>query len=185
MSEAMRRAMFSASIWNALPSTINRPTLDNDPFWGAYVQVRSNVSIHVAILSQPYLELVLTLQKTVESRFSADKRSPYKRVSEGDVILLKQVGGPICGIAYASKVWCYKINPQIFASIRLNFGKRLQIHDPVVWERYKRASYATLIALEHVRRIEPISYSKRDQRAWITFSHESTQLPLPLNEPHS
>jgi hypothetical protein len=172
--------MFQASIWDVLPSTINRPTLEDDPFWHHYIQAHPNRNIHVAILSQPYLDLILTSKKTVESRFSVDRRPPYKNVLEGDVILLKQVGGPIYGIARSQKVWYYQINPGIFASIRMNFGKRLQIEDPELWERYKKASYATLIQLENVRRIEPIIYSKRDQRGWITFKHEPIQLALPL-----
>src|SRR5258707_4381590 len=161
--------MFPASIWDALPSTITPPTLEGDPFWNNYIQAHPKANVHVAILSQPYLDLVLASKKTVESRFSADKRTPYGKLLQDDVILLKQVGGPICGLARAKKVWCYEVNPGVFASIRLNFGKRLHIEDPALWERYKRAAYATLIQLDNARRILPILYSKRDQRAWIPF----------------
>src|SRR5258706_5766675 len=164
--------MFSASIWDALPDTINRPTLEGDPFWENYIQAYPNTNVHIAILSQPYLDLVLASKKTVESRFSADRRPPYGHVFDGDVILLKEVGGPICGIALAKKVWSYQINPGTFAGIRLNFGKRLQIQDPELWARYRKAAYATLIQLDHVRQIGPIMYAKRDQRAWIIFKHQ-------------
>lgn len=173
--------MFTSSIWDVLPNTINRPILEGDPFWHDYIQAHPNGNVHVAILSQPYLDLVLALKKTVESRFSADRRAPYKNVLEGDAILLKQVGGPICGIARAKKVWCYQVNPGIFASIRLNFGKRLHIEDPELWARYRKAAYATLIQFDNVRRIGPILYPKRDQRAWVTFKHVPSQLALPLS----
>jgi hypothetical protein len=171
--------MFS-SLWDVLPGTINRPVLEGDPFWESYVRTHPDANIHVAILAQPYLDLVLAARKTVESRFSVDRRAPYENVLVGDVILLKQVGGPICGIARAEKVWCYRINPGIFASIRLNFGKRLQIEDPELWARYKKAAYATLIQFDNVTRIDPLRYPKRDQRAWITFKRIPSQMTLPL-----
>ncbi len=120
------------------------------------------------------------VKKTVESRFSADRRTPYEKVMVGDVILLKKVGGPICGIARANNVWCYQITPHRFSSIRLNFGERLQIEDPELWARYKKAAYATLIQLDNVRQISPLLFAKRDQRAWITFKQEPDQIMLSL-----
>lgn len=180
----MQQEMVSSSIWDSLPNTIDRPALDGDPFWETYVQTCLDATIHIAILAQPYLDLVLTSKKTIESRFSADRRAPYQSVRVGDVILLKQVGGPICGIARAVKVWYYQINPNVFWSIRCNFGDRLQITDQELWDRYKKASYATLIQLDNVRRLEPISYIKKDQRAWVTFKPEAQQLLL-LDQSHT
>jgi len=137
-----------------------------------------NVSVHVAILSRPYLDLLLIAAKTVESRFAADRRAPYKKIDAGDVLLLKQVGGPICGIALAKKVFFYEITPRRFGAIKTNFGPDLKIDDMDLWARYKKASYATLIRVDQVRKIDPITYIKRDQRAWVTFQSEAPTLTV-------
>ncbi len=172
--------MFTTTFWDNLPNAIEKPKLDNDPFWSQYPRTHPHAVIHIAILAQPYLDLVLNSKKTVESRFSADRRAPYQQVNAEDVVLLKQVSGPICGIARVARVWYYEVNPKVFWSIRCNFGARLHIEDPEMWDRFKKASYATLIQLNNVQRLNPISYVKRDQRAWVIFRPESTQLTLPF-----
>lgn len=169
----------STSFWDILPNTIERPNLQDDLFWNAHASKHPDANVHIAILSRPYLDLLLSSAKTVESRFSSDKRAPYNKVHPSDVLLLKEVGGPICGIALVTKVFYYQhITPQLFGAIKTNFCQGLQINDPMLWERYKKASYATLIRVDKVQRIEPIEYLKRDQRAWITFDRQQLQLTL-------
>jgi hypothetical protein len=171
--------MQPSSIWEILPAEIARPSLENDTFWNRYQWEAAGASIHVAILSNSYLELILNYCKTVESRFSVQKRTPYKRVKKGDIILLKQSGGPIKGISYVSSVWFYEITPGTLDQIKKRFASQLQIKDQTFWHKYEKSSYATLIQLEHVRRLNPIKYSKRDQRAWVSFN-SPYQLPLEI-----
>lgn len=44
---------------------------------------------HIAILRQPYFNIVLNGEKTIESRWSMHKVTPYGKVNIGDEILLK------------------------------------------------------------------------------------------------
>jgi hypothetical protein len=161
---------YSSSIWEILPSEVTRPSLEHDTFWGAYIRKAVEPAIHIAILSKFYLDLILENYKTIESRFSVNRCIPYNRVQKGDVLLLKVSGGPIMGVGYVSRVWFYELTDGTLDTIKQKFGSKLQITDPEFWGKYQKSSYATLIKLNHVRRIEPIKYSKRDQRAWVTFN---------------
>lgn len=158
-----------STIWDVLPDGISHPSLKNDPFWGQYEQKETNPSIHLAILHELYLDLILDRTKTIESRFSVYRRIPYQRIKKGDVVLLKQTSGPIKGIGYVSDTWFFELDEDVLRKIRKEFGEELQIHDQNFWEKCKRSSYATLVRLEHVRRIDPIKFSKRDRNAWAIF----------------
>jgi len=164
--------MSSSSIWDILPESISRPSLGIDTFWKNYELEATQPSIHVAILSNLYLEKILNLNKTIESRFSLHRRMPYKRVDIGDVLLLKQTGGPIKGVAYVEDVWFYELKDFNLNNIKKDFGDQMQIHDETFWLKCEQRSYATLIKLNHVRRIPPIKFSKRDRNAWAVFEHK-------------
>ena len=43
---------------------------------------------HLAILVQPFLDLILKGEKTIETRFTKVKCPPFQKVKEGDIILL-------------------------------------------------------------------------------------------------
>ena len=49
----------------------------------------------MAIFRQPYLDLILDGKKTIESRFSLDRRAPYNSVKNGDKIIMKEFWGLI------------------------------------------------------------------------------------------
>ena len=162
-----------STIWDMLPEQISPPVLSDDLFWKQYEQNATDVVIHIAILSSSYLDLILNREKTVESRFSVHRRMPYERIKEGDVILFKQSGGLIKGVGYVDKVWFYELENGTLDHIKNKFGDDLQIQDQAFWDRCQKASYATLIELQHVRRIDPINFSKRDRNAWVIFSPTS------------
>ncbi|HRF93563.1 MAG TPA: hypothetical protein PLZ51_00145 [Aggregatilineales bacterium] len=152
--------MNSSSLWDILPDNISHPTLEGDIFWENYIKEATDKSVHVAILANKYLESILNLDKTIESRFSLSKRMPYQRVNVGDVLLLKQTSGPIKGIAYVEKVWFYKLENDTLNLIKRDFGDELKISDESFWLRCEQLSYATLIKLTHVKRIPSIKFSK-------------------------
>jgi ASC-1-like (ASCH) protein len=168
---------------SGLPSLDDlRLTLQGDNFWGPHLSnlVKKDtlsISLHLAILAEPYLSLILDKQKTVESRFSVDRRSPYNRVKKGEIILLKKTGGPIVGIGQVADVHTYEeIDAGKLQTIREKFGQQLGIDDPTFWENQQKASFATLIGLTHVRPIEKIAIVKRDRRAWVVLPPQPPQL---------
>lgn len=61
---------------------------------------------HIAILRQPFFDLVLSGQKTIESRFSMKKVASFDKIKVGDDILLKQTGKPVTAMR---SLKCYTI----------------------------------------------------------------------------
>jgi ASC-1-like (ASCH) protein len=138
-----------------------------DKFWSR--RFNSRKTIHLAVFSEPYLQYVLDGQKTIESRFSVNRCAPYNQVRKGDIILLKQTGGPIVGLCEATEVWSYVLKPKSLKEIRKSFGAAICVEDPKFWEDRKRSAFATLIGIEGVTTIEPLSCEKRDRRGWVVL----------------
>lgn len=157
-------------------------TMQGDSFWETHLanliqQDSTSVSLHLAILSEPYLSRILAQEKKIESRFSVDRRIPYKRVEENDIILLKKTSGPIVGIGLVSNVFTYdKLDRNKLRTIREDFGQELGIDDQSFWDSQKKSSFATLVRLVHVRSIEAIEVVKRDRRAWVVLQSRTPQL---------
>jgi hypothetical protein len=96
-------------------------------------------------------------------------------VSEGDVILLKQVGGPICGLVLAKRAWFYELDKQVLAGIRKTYDSTICADDEF-WRSRRNASYATLIELAEPTAIPATPCDKRDRRGWVPL--RLRQLPL-------
>ncbi len=154
-----------------------------DEFWGSHferlaIDQPAKVSTHLGIFVEPYLQYVLNGEKTIESRFSVRRRTPYRRVGVGDVLLLKRAAGPIVGISKISQVWFYHIDPESLCELQSVFSEALCAQDPQFWAERLRASFATLMRLEHVYPIEPIYIEKKDRRGWVVLRKRSQQMLL-------
>ena len=128
-----------------------------------------HVSLHLAILVEPYLSFILNGQKTVESRFSIRAIPPYGRVGAGDIVLLKESGGPIVGAFTAAAVWFYELDPISWREVRRDFTDAL-CAQAGFWEQRAGAGFATLIRVIDVRRLPPVAVPKRDRRAWVVLA---------------
>ncbi len=146
--------------------------VDGHHFWLTYLsnatQPMSPIGIHLAIFAEPFLSMVLSGEKTIESRFSRNRCAPYGEVGDGDIVLLKEVSGPICGLTLARRIWCYDLGTEPIDRIRYRFGARICADDEF-WSSRADALYATLIELEAPASIAPVSCDKRDRRGWVSL----------------
>ena len=126
-------------------------------------------SVHLAVFIEPYLGYILSGRKTVESRFSIVRFPPYGRVSRGDLVLLKQSGGPVVGICEIGAAWFYKLEPRSWDTIRLEFTRALCAEDPEFWQSRSSANYATLMYVSRAKQIPPLSWPKSDRRGWVVL----------------
>jgi ASC-1-like (ASCH) protein len=146
--------------------------LENDPYWQSdlFKLQNTRISLHLAIVREPYLSLVLEGQKTIETRFSIHRQAPYEQIDKEDIILLKQPSGPIIGLCQVSDAWFYKLNQNSWHIIKNDFFKEILIQDQQFWDDREDASYATLIRVQHVLPlIPPINCPKRDRRGWVVL----------------
>ncbi len=164
------------SPWQADCVAHLRRTLSGNSLWQRYLSDNKNdqnLNLHLAVCAEPYLSYMLDGKKTVESRFSSVKCSPFEKVNKGDLIFLKRVSGPVVGLCRVETVTFYELTPNTFRNIRDEFSKVI-CPAPGFWESRENASFATLITISDVQRVEPFSVGKRDRRGWVTF-------PLPSN----
>jgi hypothetical protein len=144
---------------------------DHD-FWLDYLgrasEPLSPIGIHLAVFAQPFLSLVLQGRKTVESRITRNRCAPYGEIADGDVILIKQMAGPICGLALAEQTWFYDLATEPLDRIRLRYGSSICADDGF-WSSRQDAAYATLIRLAEIVRIAPLPCDKRDRRGWVSL----------------
>lgn len=146
--------------------------LSRDPIWCTHAKAlsdrsRSERSVHLAVCVEPFLSLILSGKKTVESRFSAVRFPPYGCVNRGDLVLLKRSGGPVVGVCEIGAAWFYKLDKDSWKTIRREFAQALCAQDPDFWRDRASAEYATLMYVSRATRVTPIDWPKRDRRGWV------------------
>jgi ASC-1-like (ASCH) protein len=159
-----------------------RQELWGDAQWRSLLAPVSGVPrIHLAVFVEPFLSFVLGGAKSVESRFSTKQCAPFRRVAPGDIILLKEASGPVRGICAAAKTWFYNLRSVPLASVRERYAESICATEDEFWRARERAEYATLIKLQWVRELTPLSCPKRDRRGWVILHGDRDQLALPYS----
>lgn len=125
---------------------------------------------HIAVFRNPFLDLVLRREKTIESRLSITRTPPYGRVAAGDVLFLKEVSGPLLGLASVARVEEKgPVTPRELVSLLQGHERGLALDD--AWIRAKsRSRYVSLFFLDKVIRIAPRRLEKTDRRGWVVLS---------------
>ena len=122
---------------------------------------------HIVILRQPYFNMVVSGEKTIESRFSMHKVAPYGKVSIGDEILLKETGKDVTATAKVKDVKYYELTPEIVEEIRIQYGKQIGTDRFEDWESSLQKRYCSLIWLTNVKQIEPIKVERSNGAGWL------------------
>lgn len=124
---------------------------------------------HIAILKQPFFSMILSGEKTIESRWSMHKITPYNKVSVGDEILLKETGKDVTATAKVKHVKYFQLTPQIVEGIRIKYGKEIGTDKFEDWQTTFQKKYCTLIWLDNVREIKPIKVRRSNGAGWIVL----------------
>lgn len=138
------------------------------------------MSKHLAILNQPYLNLILNGTKTIESRFSRVRCAPYGVIEKGDIVLLKKNGGPVLGEFTVSKIETFSnLSISEMEGIEKKHGKEIATYiDNDFWGRRQGCKYATLMWVSNVIQYDkPYSYPKKDRRGWVVLKEENCSQP--------
>ena len=124
---------------------------------------------HIAILKQPFFDMVLSGEKTIESRWSMVKVAPYKKVSVVDKILLKETGKDVTATANVKKVQFYELTPEIVEDIRIKYGKQIGSDKFEDWKSTLQKKYCTLIWLDEVTPVALIKVKRSNGAGWIVL----------------
>lgn len=143
-------------------------------------QQSADRAVHLAVLVEPFLGFVLDGTKTIESRFSSVRASPYCDIEEGDVLLLKAASGPIVAASTVQEVWFFgSLTHRVRADIHQRFGADLRDDVPGFWEARRASTYATLMRLGEVAPLHaPVECPKNDRRGWVVLRGRPRQLSL-------
>jgi hypothetical protein len=148
------------------------------PYLGALAAVRlGSNALHLAVMREPYLTYVVDGRKTIESRFSINRVPPYDCVTRGDVLLLKGLGSPVKAVAIIDEVYQYRLDESTWSTIHGLHAREICASADFYRAR-AAASYATLMHIEHVCEIEPVTVKKRDRRGWMVVLGRDAQLAL-------
>lgn len=130
------------------------------------------MNYHLVILKKPYLEMILSGEKTIESRLTRARTHAFGRVHAGDKLFLKVSAGPVCATATAAEVKYYPtLTPAGIAQIKRRYGKAIGGSD-ALWDQMMDRQCGFLVWLTDVQPIEPVRIEKKDWRAWVVLTPE-------------
>jgi len=128
---------------------------------------------HIVILAKKCFnlksiyDLILSRQKTIESRWSMNKIAPYEKVKVGDILLLKEMGQPVTATAVVEKAEFFKLTPEIVNELRIKFGKQIGTDKEEDWKSTLNKKYGSLIWLKDVKEITPMQVKRSNGSGWI------------------
>ncbi len=129
-----------------------------------------NTRCHLAILQQPYLDMIIDRTKYIESRFSKNRVAPYGIVQEGDVLVLKKSSGPIMALARVGQVEYFEnLARGDLETYVENRADGLQISSDWL-EKKRNSNYISFFHIQAVRRIPDTPLQKTDRRPWVVLT---------------
>lgn len=124
------------------------------------------INIHLAVFTEPFLSLILSGKKTMESRFSINNVVPYRRVLPNDIVLIKKSGSAVVGFFIVKDVMYFSnLNKMKIDFVQNKYGSQLA-WDIEFLSNKSYSKYLSLISFELVVKINPIETNKSDKTGW-------------------
>ena len=148
--------------------------LKDDKDWSTVFSDAINVkgnNIHLAVFNEPFLTMIFIGIKTVESRFSLNKVAPFGKIARGDIVLMKENGGPVVGFFVIDWFLHYtNINADKLTKIeRLFRGKIGWVENENFLKMKETSKFLTLIGIGNIKRIDGLETTKKDRLAWTVL----------------
>jgi len=131
---------------------------------------------HLVVLHAHYLELLLDGSKRIECRLSKVMRPPFRAVTAGDLLWLKLPSHPVQAVAMAGECLFRELGtgPDLEALID-EHGALIGAANGFFENAVDWARFCSLIWIETVVAIQPMTVYKSDQRAWVVLD----EMPWP------
>lgn len=145
-------------------------------------EIPSDGTLHLAILQQPYLDLINDGTKTIESRFNTKRAAPFGRVAVGDLVLLKGSGRPVMNYFFAFGVESIDLSRVPVEEVRRQYADGICAeNEEEFWREKTSSKYCTLVTVGERGSMPELPVTKKDQRGWVTFArNDDTLLDIPL-----
>ena len=125
---------------------------------------------HLAILKQPFLNMILSGEKTIETRWAMHKIAPYNKLRVGDEILLKETCKEVIATAKVKDFKYFELTPKIADEIKQKYGKEIGVYKFENWENYRNKKYCTLIWLDNIEKVKPFKVKRSNGAGWIVIN---------------
>jgi hypothetical protein len=129
------------------------------------------IGVHLAIFSEPFLSLLLSGKKTIESRFSINKLSPFQKVTKGDIVFAKKTGGEVCGffLVGETKYFAQPTQKKLTELKQLYSDGICANEVSNFWIERRNARFISLLDVKYASYTPPIRIDKRDRTAWVVL----------------
>ncbi len=149
-----------------------------DKYWSDIVvniEKNKRIGVHLAIFNEPFLSLIYKGEKKIESRFSVNRIAPYNKIYDGDIVILKESGGPVSGIFLAGEVKYYSnLDKRTLKGIEKQYSSLICTqYSENFWQTKEKSNYATLIGIKKIKKINPFKIEKNDRSGWSVIHHRS------------
>ncbi len=129
---------------------------------------------HLAVLKKKWLEKILSGEKTIESRWYKQRRTPYQKIEKGDIIYLKESGKPVTAKALVQEALFFDtLTEDKLKYILKKYGKQICMTLEAIPKLLEK-KYCTLVFLQNIEKIQPFKINKQGygiQAAWITLEN--------------
>ena len=139
--------------------------------------------IHVAILKKPYVRMILSGEKTVESRLTRTAQPPLRDITTGERIFIKASSGPFMATAIAGRIDQHEaLVPDDILKLRDRYNNAVCGNDEY-WQLKKHSRFAVFIHLEQIEPIEVGPVYPKSMRAWHVLDESLSPLKdVPLTD---
>lgn len=161
-----------------LLSEFIRQLKNSDHDWETLIDALTKgegVGLHIAIFNEPYLSAMIEKRKTLESRFSVNRISPFRRIYEGDIVLIKRSAGNVIGFFQCGKIKYWTRNRgSSFSELESEYGKLICTSlEPEFWESREDSRYGTLIEIHNLSLFKSFGIDKQDRTTWVVLKERN------------
>ncbi|HEU4966120.1 MAG TPA: hypothetical protein VFT53_01390 [Candidatus Saccharimonadales bacterium] len=134
------------------------------------------------LFARDYINLMLTGNKVLGSKFTSRRTAPYQKLKSGDYLYLKESSGPVLGRVRAKVVISKEIvNPEEIMEFLTKYRQDIGINSDEslmnIWRRNSNKRYLCYWTVESPEVVQcPVFIHKRDRRTWVVGFEPSEEL---------
>lgn len=112
---------------------------------------------HIAIMKKSWglIPKIVSIEKTIESRWYKNRIAPWDRIHKGDIVYFKDSGEPVSAVAKVSNVLQFSnLDKKQFTGIMSKYADQICLSTRDYNEYYKSKNYCILIFLTEPKKVE-------------------------------